>query len=77
MIFVLFDFLILLFFYYFTVIFCHVYHKTQVSWIIDSIVSIIIGFIIELLIILNITIIYFMSMKYNKEVLYKVVLFST
>ena len=74
-IFIVVDFLIILFFYYFTVAFCHVYHKTQVSWLIDSFISILFGFIFDLLIVFCITILYAISLKYNSQSIYKIVLF--
>ena len=70
-IFIILDFAILLFFFYFVSSFCHVYSSTQVSWISDAIVSIIISFPIELAIALAVTIVYKLSLKYKWEILYK------
>ena len=39
----------MLFFYYFVTAFCEVYKKTQVSWIIDSIISYLLSFPIQFL----------------------------
>ena len=73
-IFVVIDFLILLFFFYFVSSFCEVYQSTQTSWISDAVVSIIISFLIELAISLAITIVYKLSLKYQWELLYKMVM---
>ena len=70
-IFVIVDFIILLFFYYFTTAFCSVYQGTQISWITDSIVSIIIGFPIEIGIALVVSIIYKIALKYKCKLFYK------
>ena len=70
-IFIILDLAILLFFFYFVSSFCHVYSSTQVSWISDAIVSIIISFPIELAIALAVTIVYKLSLKYKWEMLYK------
>ena len=74
-IFVVIDFIILLFFFYFVTAFCEVYKNTQTSWISDAVVSIIISFPIELAIALAITIIYFLSIKYKWKYVYKLAMF--
>ena len=76
-IFVVIDFIILLFFFYFVSSFCEVYQNTQTSWISDAVVSIIISFPIELAISLAITIVYKLSLKYKCELLYKLVMMIT
>ena len=73
--FVIVDFIILLFFFYFVTAFCEVYKNTQTSWISDAVVSIIISFPIELAIALAITIIYFLSIKYKWKYVYKLAMF--
>ena len=73
--FVIIDFLILLFFFYFVTAFCEIYKNTQTSWISDAVVSIIISFPIELAIALAITIIYFLSIKYKWKYVYKLAMF--
>jgi hypothetical protein len=76
-IFVFVDFIILLFFFYFVTSFCEVYSNTQISWISDAIVSIIISFPIEFAIALAITIVYMLSLKYKWEILYKLTMILT
>ena len=73
-IFIVLDFLILLFFFYFVTNFCEVYLNTQTSWISDSVVSIIIGFPIEVVICIFITIMYKIALKYKCRYLYEIVI---
>ena len=49
-IFIIIEFILMLFFWYFVTAFCHVYNATQISWLWDSLTSILIRAIIELLI---------------------------
>ena len=73
-IFIVLDFLILLFFFYFVTNFCEVYLNTQTSWISDSVVSIIIGFPIEVVICIFITIMCKIALKYKCRYLYEIVI---
>jgi len=70
-IFIVLDFVILLFFFYFVTAFCEVYQSTQTSWISDAVVSIIISFPIEIAISLAVTLLYKISLKYECQFLYK------
>ena len=69
--FVVVDFIIILFFFYFVTAFCEVYSNTQTSWISDAVVSIIISFPIELAISFAITVVYILSIKYKCKFVYK------
>ena len=69
--FVVVDFIIILFFFYFVTAFCEVYSNTQTSWISDAVVSIIISFPIELAILFAITVVYILSIKYKWKFVYK------
>ena len=71
-IFIIVDFVILLFFFYFVTSFCEVYQSTQTSWISDAIVSIIISIPIEIGIALVITIVYKIALKYKCKLFYKI-----
>jgi len=70
-IFIVIDFIILLFFFYFVTAFCEVYQSTQTSWISDAVMSIIISFPIEIGISLAVTLLYKISLKYECQFLYK------
>jgi len=70
-IFIVIDFINLLFFFYFVTAFCEVYQSTQTSWISDAVMSIIISFPIEIGISLAVTLLYKISLKYECQFLYK------
>ena len=69
------EFLLELFFWYFVTAFCHVYHATQISWIYDSLLSILSRAIIELLISFGLAKLYTIAITGETHCLYKVVMF--
>ena len=69
------EFLFLLFFFYYITGFCIVFKKTQIDWLLDSIISIFISIIVKLLISFIITIFYLVSLKYKIKRLYNIVMF--
>ena len=71
-VFIIIEFSIILFFYYFVTAFCEVYKKTQISWIIDSFISFILSFPIEFFNAFIISLLYIISIKANIRCLYKV-----
>ena len=71
--FVVLEILISLFFYYYIIAFCHIYQRTQISWLLDSISSFIISLSITLLISFIISILYKLSIKYKIKIIYKVI----
>jgi len=73
--FFIFELLIILFFFYYVVAFCHVYKSTQISWLLDIISSYAISLIISFAISLIGSILYKISIKYKKKILYKIVIF--
>jgi len=73
-IFIILEFLIMLFFFYFVTAFCEVYNKTQISWIIDSFVSFILSFPMEFLYALFIAIVYKISISVQIKWLYKLIM---
>ena len=64
----------LLFFYYITA-FCEVYKYTQVSWILDSVVSLFLSIITEFVTSFFNSIIYIISIQYKIKPLYKFAIF--
>ena len=66
---------LMLFFWYYVTAFCHVYSSTQLSWLLDSLLSILSRLIIELLISLGFAKLYRMSVEANIFCLYKFVIF--
>ena len=69
------ELIFMLFFWYYVTAFCHVYQSTQVSWILDSLISMIFRIIIDLLICLGLAKLYRFSIKVNIECIYKICLF--
>jgi hypothetical protein len=69
------EFLINLFFYYYIIAFCHVYKSTQISWLLDSLYSYFLSFIITLCISFVFSILYKLSIKFKIKILYKVMMF--
>ena len=69
------NFLIMLFFLYFTTAFCEVYKCTQISWLYDSFISSIFSILLELIICLFISFIYICSIKLKKKCMYKIAIF--
>ena len=63
--------LIMLFFFYFVTAFCEVYKGSQISWIVDSILSFIISFLVDTIFSFFIAIIYIISIKQKCRWLYK------
>jgi len=73
--FIIFEFLFMLFFFYYVTVFCQIYNKTQISWLLDFILPDIISLIISFSISLVCSILYIISNKYQREKLYKFVMF--
>ena len=67
--------LFILFFWYYVTAFCHVYSRTQLSWLLDSFLSILSRLIIELLLSLGFAKLYRISIESNVQCIYKFVLF--
>ena len=70
-----FEILLMIFFWYYVVAFCHVFSGTQTSWLIDSVLSMISRFIIDLLFCLLFAKIYRIGVASNYECIYKFALF--
>ena len=70
------EFIIILFYWYFTTAFCHVYSNTQVSWILDSFLTIIIDFIVKCCICLLFAELYKISIDSNTRSIYKFIMFN-
>ena len=69
------ELLLMLFFWYFVIAFCHVYHETQFSWLLDSLISIIIRSVIEIIISFGFAFLYRMAINGEIHCLYKLVMF--
>ena len=73
-IFIILEFLFLFFFFYYVTAFCSVYRNTQVSWILDCIVSYVMSLGIALGLSFVFSFIYKISVKYKIRFLYKIVM---
>ena len=69
------EFIVMLFYWYFSTAFCHVYTNTQVSWILNSFLTIIFSFFIEGFFCLVYAELYRISVDGKLEGLYKFVMF--
>ena len=74
-IFIIIEFIIMLFFYYFVTAFCEVYNKTQNAWLYDFFTSFLISFSYEILGAFIIAIIYTLALRYKIKILYNIALF--
>ena len=71
LIFILLEFLMMLFFWYFVSAFCAVYNGTQYSWLYDSFTSLIFSIFTKLITCFFLSLLYITSIKYRIECLYK------
>ena len=69
------EIIFLLFFWYYVTAFCHVYTSTQLSWLLDSFLSILSRLVILLLLCLGFAKLYRIAIESNTHCLYKFVLF--
>ena len=69
------EFVVMLFYWYYITAFCHVYTNTQVSWILDSFLTIVIGFIMECLFFMLFAGLYRIAIDNKVNLLYKFVMF--
>ncbi len=73
--FIIIEFSIMLFFYYFVTAFWEVYKETQISWLTDFFSSFLISLISEISGALSIAIFYVLSIRYKLKFLYSITLF--
>ena len=66
---------LMLFYWYYVTAFCHVYSNTQISWILDSSLSIIFAFLTYCVLCLGYSKIYRISVDGNVKCLYRFVMF--
>ena len=69
------EVLIMIFYWYFVIAFCHVYKATQLSWLVDSLISILIRAIIEVILSFGLAYLYRMAISGESHCLYKFVMF--
>ena len=69
------ELIFMLFFWYYVVAFCHVFKSTQISWILDSSLSMLSRIIIDALICFGLAKLYRIAVDSEMSCLYKVVIF--
>ena len=74
-IYIIVEFTLMLFFFYYITSFCEVYKDTQMSWAFDSFVSFLLSILTELFTSFLTTVLYLISLKYQLRILYKFVIF--
>ena len=74
-IFFIIELILLLFFLYYVTVFCHVYSNTQISWLLDSILSMVIRILIDFLLCFFFGKLYRIAIESNIHCIYKVSLF--
>jgi len=72
---IVFEFSILLLFFYYVTGFCIVYQKTQIDWLYDSLISILLSILFKLLLAFFVSILYIISLKSKSKLLFKIALF--
>ena len=75
LIFIIIELILMIFFWYYVIVFCHVYQSTQLSWVMDSLISMIFRIIIDLLICFGLAKLYRLAVDANIECIYKICLF--
>ena len=74
-IFYIIEFACMIFFWYYVTIFCNIYKKTQLSWLIDCLITIIVGILIDFLLNIILALLYKISIVVKSNCLYRVMIF--
>ena len=74
-IFYIIEFICMIFFWYYVTIFCNIYKKTQLSWLIDCIITIIFRIIIDFVINIILSLLYKCSISLKSNCLFRTIIF--
>ena len=74
-IFYIIEFVCMIFFWYYVTIFCNIYKKTQLSWLLDCAITIIIRIVIDFLLNMILALLYKLSIGLKNNCLYRTVIF--
>ena len=74
-IFYIIEFLLMILFWYYVTIFCYIYNKTQISWLFDTLITIILRIIFDLLLNFLLALLYKSSINFKSNCLYRVIIF--
>ena len=69
------EYACMIFFWYYVTIFCNIYKKTQLSWLLDSLLTIIIRIMIDFLLNIILALFYKLSIWIKSSCLYRVMIF--
>ena len=70
------EFLLMMGFWYYATVFCYIYQKTVISWLLDSLITIILRIIIDVIKNFIYSALYKCSITYNCEGIYKLIIFQ-
>lgn len=73
--FLIFEFSFLIFFFYYVTIFCQIYQNTQLSWLLDSILSYVLSISFTLVLSFLCSIFYKIALNNNRRILYRILIF--
>ena len=73
--FIIFEIILMLYFYYFVTAFCEVYKKIQKSWLYEFIISFFLSLSGEIIFAFLLAILYVLSIKYKSKFIYNIVIF--
>ena len=74
-IFYIIEFACMIFFWYYVTVFCNIYKKTQLSWLIDCAITIIVRIIIDFVLNLILALLYILSISLKSNCFYRVIIF--
>ena len=69
------EFSLMIFFWYYVTIFCYIYQKTQLSWLLDCLITILIRIFIDIFINFIFSLLYKCSIRFNIACLFKTIIF--
>ena len=69
------QFIIMFFYFYYATIFCYIYNRTQISWLFDSIITIVFRVIVDLLISLVLSMLYINSVSCENSCFFSIIIF--
>ena len=75
-IFIIFETIFMLFFFYYATAFCQVYPNTQISWLLDNISSYLFSFIFATVLSFILACLYKLAIKNKTKALYKIIIFT-
>lgn len=69
------EFSLMIFFWYYVTIFCYIYQKTQISWLLDCLITIIMRIFIDTFINFILSLLYKCSIRFSINCLFKTIIF--